>query len=160
MEWLSIVGAVGAPLLIIIGGILSWILKDKSERLRLQEEKTKKEQETIYNELLKPYFIIFADSGNSGRMSEAENIILSYKYKENAFKMRFFGSDNIIDTHNELMQLSYKAEKSGKQDSVKMMKLIGKLFLAVRKDLGYPKTKLKEKDMISFIIKDIDDYMK
>jgi hypothetical protein len=154
MEWIS---ALVGPLLIIIGGIISWFIKDKSEKLRLQEEKIKKEQEKIYNELLRPYLIILSDPK---KVSEVEKIILSERYKENAFKMRFFGSDNMIEAHNELMRISYEAEKTGKQDSIKMMELMGKLFLAVRKDLGYPKTKLREKDMISFIIKDIDEYMK
>ncbi len=74
--------------------------------------------------------------------------------------MRYFGSDNIINAHNELMKIGYEAEKTGKQDSTKMMEVIGELFLAVRKDLGHPRTKLKKKDMMSFIIKDIDKYMK
>ena len=154
MEWVS---AIVGPLLIIIGGIISWFIKDKSEKLKIQEKKVKEEQEKIYNELLKPYLLILSDPK---KISEATNIISSDEYKENAFKMRFFGSDNIINAHNELMKISYEAEKTGKQDSIKMMEVIGQLFLAVRKDLGHPKTKLREKDMISFIIKDIDKYMK
>ena len=39
MEWIS---ALISPLLMIIGGVISWVLKDKSERLKLQEEKLKK----------------------------------------------------------------------------------------------------------------------
>jgi hypothetical protein len=154
MEWIT---ALVGPLLIIIGGIISWILKDKFEKLKLQEEKLKKEQENIYNELLKPYLIILSDTK---KVSKATEIILSDEYKENAFKMRFFGSDNMIKSHNELMRLAYKGEETGKQEPVKIMEAIGNLFLAGRKDLGYPKTKLREKDMISFIIKDIDKHMK
>jgi hypothetical protein len=57
------------------------------------------------------------------------------------------------------MKITYNAEEIGKEESGKIINAIGKLILAVRKDLGYPKTKLKEKDMISFIIKDIDEYV-
>lgn len=63
MGWLS---SLGPSVLIIIGGIISWFLKSKSEHLRAIEESLRAERRRIYVDMLEPHIRIFADIRGKG----------------------------------------------------------------------------------------------
>lgn len=152
MAWLY---AIGPTFLLILGGIISWALKARYDKLKEQEEILRGEKIKIYKKLLEPFFIILSDTS---KISEATKIILSYQYKENAFIMRIFGSDSVIEAHNKLMKISYNPEINTENNPKIMIEAVGRLLLEIRKDIGNKKTKLNEIDTIRFIIKDIEKY--
>ncbi|HCZ34838.1 MAG TPA: hypothetical protein DHV26_02810, partial [Cytophagales bacterium] len=55
----SILIAIISPILITIGGLLTWILKAKREELLAQEEKTRQFRINTYETLLEPYYGVF-----------------------------------------------------------------------------------------------------
>jgi len=79
-------------------------------------------------------------------------------YRKTAFNLNLFGSDEVVKAYNALMQHTYEAESTEKQDPKEMMRLWGMLLLEIRKSLGNKKTKLDELDMLRAMIKDIDEY--
>ncbi len=151
MDWLQIIGP---PLLMVIGGIITWVIKSKIEELRELEEKLREERRNIYAQLLDPYIRLFADLKGKGP-EVAVKKITSYDYRKTAFDLNLFGSDEVIRAFNNLMKHTYEAEATGKQDPQKMIRLWGKLLLEIRKSLGNKKTKLNEVDMLRAMIKDV-----
>ena len=152
MNWLS---ALGPSLLMVLGGIITWLIKSRIEELRATEEKLREDRRRIYKELLSPYIDLFADTSPEG-LQKTILQIASRKYRETAFDFNLFGSDEVIKAHIALMQHFYESERAGKQNPKEMFKLYGRFLLAIRKSLGNKKTKLGEFDMLRAMIKDID----
>ncbi len=155
MNWLQILGP---TLLMIAGGIITWLFKSRVEELRATEERLRDQQRKIYLEILDPYIHLFAELKTKGSPVQALRKITSYEYRKTAFDLNLFGSDEVVKAYNALMQHTYEAESTGKQDPKKMMRLWGTLLLEIRKSLGNEKTKLDELDMLRAMIKDIDGY--
>lgn len=144
----------GPTILIILGGIISWFLKSRYEKLIAIEEKLRAERRNIYIQILEPYITLFSKE-EKNKISNALKQITSAKYKKIAFEFCLFGSDNVVNAYNNLMQLGYESEKSGERDDKRMIKLFGNFLLEIRKSLGNKKTKLNEADMLQSMIKDI-----
>lgn len=153
MLWLQ---TVGPPLLMIIGGIITWLIKSKIEELRAVEETLLEDRRKVYSQIIDPYVRLFADLKGQGA-AQAIKKITSYEYRKTGFELNLFGSDEVILAYNALMKHAYKAESTGKQDTKEMMRLWGNLLLEIRKSVGNKKTKLNERDMLSAMIKDIDN---
>ena len=146
----------GPPLLMALGGIITWVIKSKIEELRAIEEKLREERRNIYAQILDPYIRLFADLKGKGP-DLALRKITSYDYRKTAFDLNLFGSDEVVRAYNDLMKHTYKAEATGNQDPKEMIRLWGKLLLEIRKSLGNKKTKLNEFDMLRAMIKDIEE---
>jgi len=154
MDWLQIVLA---PLLMVVGGIVTWIIKSRLEELRAIEERWRDERRKIYGEILDPYVELFASLKiKDGGASKIEQKIISYEYRKTIFELGLLGSDDVVRAYNALMQHSFKSVGSGRQDLGETMRLWGKLRLEIRKSLGNKKTKLNEFDMLRGEITDID----
>ena len=152
MVWLQFLGP---PLLMVLGGIITWFIKSKIEELRAIEEKLREERRNIYAQILDPYIRLFADIKKGKGPDEAMKRVNSYYYRKTAFDLNLFGSDEVILAFNNLMKYTYEAEATEKQDVGKTMCLWGKLLLEIRKSLGNKKTKLNELDMLRAMIKDM-----
>ncbi|MHB8277511.1 MAG: PX domain-containing protein [Candidatus Humimicrobiaceae bacterium] len=162
MQWIY---AIGPSLLVVIGGIVTWVIQNKYGKLRDLEEKLREDRLEIYKKLLEPYFKIIG-SKSPKEVEDATKIVLSYEYRKNAFIMRLLGSDEVIRAHNNLMQHFYKnpeddnlEEVEKKERTIKLIKLFGKLIIEIRKDFGNRKTKLEDYETFSFMITDIDKYL-
>lgn len=155
MIWLQILGP---TLLVIAGGIITWLLKSRVEELRATEERLRDQQRKIYREILDPYILLFSELKAKGSPVQALRKITSYEYRKTAFDLNLFGSDEVVKAYNALMQHAYEAESTQKQDPKKMMRFWGTLVLEIRKNLGNKKTKLDELDMLRGMITDIDEY--
>lgn len=144
----------GPTILIIIGGIISWFLKSRYEKLIAIEEKLRAERRKIYIQILEPYITLFSME-EKNKIGNAMKQIMSVKYKKNAFELCLFGSDDVVNAYNNLLEYGNETENTGKRDDKKMIKMFGKFLLEIRKSIGNKKTKLKEVDMLQNIIKDI-----
>lgn len=155
LQWIQILGP---PLLMVVGGIITWIIKSYIEELKTAEANLTEARRKIYTEILKPYIVIFANLKNTQGQPKALEIITSEDYRKTAFDLCLFGSDEVVNSYNKLMQHTYKAGASGAQDPKEMLKLWGYFLLAIRKSLGNKKTKLNNLDMMRGMITDIDSY--
>ena len=154
MDWIQILGP---ALLVILGGILTWIIRSRIEESRAIQQKLNEERRKTYSEILEPYIRIFADLKGKGP-AQAINQIKSYDYRKTAFDLALFGSDNVVRAYNALLQYGYKGEAdvNKEQRGETYMNLWGKLLLEIRRDVGNRKTGLGELDMLRWLISDID----
>jgi len=139
----------------LLGGIITWIIKSRVEELRAVETKLREDRRKIYVEILDPFIILFSDIQGQGP-DKAVMKLQSYEYRKTSLELNLFGSDNVVRAYNNFMSYTYEIESSGKSDTEKMMRLWGGLLLAIRKSLGNKKSELNEFDMLRAMIKDID----
>ena len=151
MEWLQ---NIIPTLLVVTTGLITWFLKDKSEKLKYQREKLIEEKRQNYEKILEPIIRSLAGSKNKAEMAKAIKQIKSFEYKKTAFQLMLFGSDSAVDAYNEFFQFLYQNESDMKPHE--MLNSLGKVILEIRKDLGNDKTALREYDMLRFVITDID----
>ena len=154
MEWWEIALS---PLLIVVGGIITWFLKSRSEELRATEERLSAERRKIYAEILAPYVKLFAGiSRGDAVANDIGKEITSDEYRKAIFELGLLGSDDVVHAYNDLMQYFFKLGTTGKQDMRVTVRLWGRLRLEIRRSLGNKKTKLNEFDMLRGEITDID----
>ena len=153
MVWLQVLGP---SLLMLLGGIVTWLIKSRIEELRTVEEGLREERRRIYSEMLDPMIRMFSDRSEKN-MEKIIKKIQSYDYRKTAFNLNLIGSDDVVKAYNELMQYTYNLGESPKEKKAKeMIHLWGKVLLEIRKSLGNKKTKLNELDMFRAMITDID----
>jgi hypothetical protein len=151
MEWLQ---NIIPTLLVVTTGLITWFLKDKSEKLKFQREKLIEEKRLNYEKILEPIIRTLAGTQNKSELEKAIKQIKSFDYRKSAFQLMLFGSDSVVNSYNDYFQYLY--QKGDKVDSYEMLNALGKVVLEIRKDLGNNKTALKEFDMLRFMITDID----
>ncbi|GAI29873.1 unnamed protein product [marine sediment metagenome] len=156
MNWFQILGP---TLLMLIGGILSWLIKSRSEELKATEKRLLEERRKVYLEIVDPYISLFCDPTGKGKQ-EALRKITSYKYRKSAFELNFFGSDKVVFAYNSLLQYAYKVDQESELSSRIFLPIFGKFLLEIRKSLGNKKSKLSDVDMLRSMIKNIDEEIK
>lgn len=156
METSSLVTAFGAPLLVIIGGLVSWFLKTRKEDLQAIEEKALERRIDTYNTILHPLIVMFASKTNQKEKEKAISNISTVTYREAAFNLMTFGSDDLVNSYNDMMQSFYKNE--AELNPKITLKKFANFLLCIRKDVHNKNTKLKDWDMLRFMITDIDKY--
>ncbi len=156
---INLMNALAPSLLIIVGGIITWLLKSRVEELRAAEKNLLETRTKTYWDILEPYITLFSDTSEKARPGLIK-MITSLQYRKTAFHLCLLGSDDVVQAYNAMLQHMYEAERTGKQDAIELMRLWGALLIEIRKSLGNKKTKLKEVDMLRGMIKDIDDFLK
>ncbi|MCK5175996.1 MAG: hypothetical protein KAR47_21555 [Planctomycetes bacterium] len=155
---MNLLNALVPSLLMIVGGIITWLLKSRVEELRAAEENLRETRTKAYWDILEPYFLLFSDTSKKNMEIVLEKIT-SPQYRKASFRLCLLGSDDVVQAYNTMWQHTYKAEQTGNQDSKELIRLWGALLIEIRKSLGNKKTKLKEVDMLRGLIKDIDDFL-
>jgi hypothetical protein len=155
MDWIKYLGP---PLLMIIGGFITWFFRSYLEELKSNRDKLNIERRKIYLDLLIPYIKILSLPKDKG-IIEAQQEITSFEYKKTAFELGLFGSDEVLMSFQDIIKNAVNRDKTGIKNTKEDLFLWGKLFLEIRKSLGNKKTKMTEFDMLRGFIKDIDDYI-
>lgn len=154
--------AIISPVLITIGGIVTWVIKSKKEELMLQEERARENKIKTYETLLEPFIITFTFSLTDEEKEKGISKMMSVEYRKAAFNLMTFGSDDVVQCYNSIMQAFFTVSSEdfadSKQYAIHMLKLFSSLLIAIRKDLYSKKTKLKKTSMVEFMITDINDY--
>jgi len=98
--------------LVVITGLLTWFLKDKSEKLKFKRKKLIEEKRTNYEKILEPIIRVFVGVNNKNEMGKAIKQIQSYEYKKSSFQLMLFGSDNVVTVYNDFFQYLYTNESN------------------------------------------------
>lgn len=149
----------GPVVLSVVGALIGWWLKSRTEEMRVIQEQLKEQRRKVYSDILDPYIRLFSNLNAQGS-EQAVNTITSYDYRKTSFEFSLVGSDEVVKAYNDLMQYSFKSEAAGTQNASAMMRHWGTLLLEIRKNLGNKRTKLSNLDMLSPMIKDIESIEK
>jgi len=159
MNWLAVVASLGSPILIVIGGIVTWVIKSKAEELRAIEEKLRDERAKVYTRILDPYIHLVADLKQKGPekgLERAMKMIASYEYRSAAFELALLASDEVVRAYSNMVGHAHRPEASGMRDSSQMLEVWARLLLEIRKSLGNKNTNLDEHDMLRWMAPDVD----
>ena len=151
MEWLNGI----APTLIgLIGAGIGWFLKSKLEAKKQAEEALRDERAKIYIDILMPFAQLFT---NLSQKSQQESLkqITSFEYRKKSFQLLLIGSDDVTKAWNSMWDTVYKAER-GEIDNKNILLAFGEVLLAIRKGLGNTDTSMNNRDMLRWLVKDID----
>lgn len=156
-ELTPIITALGAPLLVFFGGLVSWFLKTRKEDLQAIEERALERRIETYNKILHPFIVMFASKSNQKEKDKAVSEVGSVSYRKAAFNLMTFGSDDLVNSYNDMMQSFYKNEAESNPKLT--MKKFANFLLSIRKDVYNKNSKLKEWDMLKFMITDIEKFV-
>lgn len=148
------VQALAGPALMIIGGLITWLIKTRTEELRTTQERLRSDQRKIYTELLEPYILIMGGVEKEDQKKKAIDRILSYNYRKTGFELLQVGSDGTVRAFGDLLQYISNTEED--PDPVELMPIWGRLLLEMRRSLWNKKTKLNEIDMLRAHLKGVD----
>lgn len=151
-----------SPLMIAIGGLISWFFKSKREDLLISEERTRDFKIKTYDTLLQPVIAAFSFTLNEKQKNKEIDKLHSLEYRKAVFNLTTFGSDQVVKSYNNLMQAFFNINSEDFSDdnsySLVMLKSVSDLMLNIRKDLYSKKTKLKHSEMLEFMITDINKH--
>ena len=120
---------------------------EKTKRLAL-EHQALEQRRNLYLEYLYLWIDMFRDMKKGITKVQSKN---GRKIQDIEHKMMFFGSDEVV------RQFNINLKKSEGLDEKTKVLYQGKLFKAMRKDLGYPETDLKETEILQLILReDVD----
>lgn len=193
LETIAAIGSIVTPFLIAVfsGVILAFqrradaaqrreeVQRERAQRL---EEGMRADRIQIYNEVLKPFIVMFEEvkqrptpsprrrskAGRQDRQQEtrrAGEIMRSTDYREAAFKLSLFASDDVVRAFNDLMQFAYQAESSEAQtdsasestnaSTFEVLHKFGTFLLRIRQSVGNEETTLSDVEMLEWMISDL-----
>jgi len=153
----QLVVTLGPTFLVVLGGIVTWFLKAKNEELKVTQEKLNSERTELYRKMLEPYVRLLASSSSAKETDKSVKQIQSFDWQNASTHLILFGSDEVIRAWNNFAQYNYRmGEDSEKYNVYELLNLYGHLLLAIRKDVGNKKTKLKAKETMMWKIRDIN----
>ncbi len=140
----------------IVGGI-GWLIKHSVESAQREREAAKAERRRVYMKVLVPVLKSMHGTRSDSQLNQAqlEREILSYKYMEALVELKLIASDAVAVALGKLFQVG----RTGSLGPHEMVETFGGLLLAIRKDLGNRSTRLRERDMLDVIIKDLDQVL-
>lgn len=155
--------AILSPILLTVGGIISWMIKSKKEELINAEDKSREFKIETYKKLLEPFVATFTTTINKNIRKKEIDKMKSLEYKKTVFDLTTFGSDNAIKIFNKIMQTFYRTDEFkdtdgelSKEYGNRLIALISEFLLQIRRDLYSKRTKLKRSEMLEFMITDMN----
>ena len=161
------VATILTPILLVIISGLGWAFKTSIERANRLEQSMRQDRLKIYQIILEPFVVMFtkdeAALSGSGGMSEANQekalkMVLSKEYREAAFNLALFANDDVLQAFNAMFQSAYKIDSST-TSSFDLIFKMGDLLLAIRKSVGNETTRIKNYEMLKWMINDIEQYV-
>ncbi len=172
LDYLSAVGAVATPILILVLAGVGWKIRHQLERRFELEDKLREDRIQAYNEILEPFIMLLmsdaawkADPKSKGKDKNqlAMQAMLSLAYRRHAFKMALVGGDAVVKSYNDLMQYVFnmgadageEADTDAKlSNAYDLIGLLGKFLLEIRRSMGNESTSLDHWQMLEWFITD------
>ncbi|MBN9132628.1 MAG: hypothetical protein J0H48_04575 [Nitrosospira multiformis] len=166
LDYLTGIGSIATPVLVLALTAVGWRLRRKLERRIELEDKLRDDRINIYNQILEPFIMLLMtdaawqyDKQNKGKNKNdiAVSKMLSFEYRKQGFKLSLIGSDQVVIAYNDLMQYFYTQGDSlgNSEESLKIiMSLLGKFLLQIRRSMGNDMTQLNHWQMLEWFMVD------
>lgn len=167
LDYLTAIGSLATPLLVIIISAIGWHFKSSVERKIDLENRLRDDRIDIYNQILEPFIILLMSEAawtqdkknkNINKNELATSKMLTLDYRKLGFKLSLMGSDPVVKSYNNLMQYIYSMEKNKSTKSEnfpkEIIELLGTFLLEIRKNMGNESTSLDQWDMCEWWMSD------
>lgn len=151
MELYIKISQIAFPLLSVAVIITGWRAQRKSDKLKIVETQLSQMKTEAYGGVYSFFFDLIRDV-KTNRVNEKEAHKRLLKIKETILS---YGSDEVVNSLSIWLRLSQSTLAPYEK-----MHTLGRLLLSIRKDMGYPKTKLTEDDLLLYIMQDEDEVEK
>ncbi len=94
-----------------------------------------------------------SEEEKSKNQKEANKLLRSYEYKRAGLELITFSTDEMVREYNDFMTLVFSEPSLDD-----LIKGFSRLLLYMRKDLYEKQTQLRSRDMIVFMVKDLNEY--
>lgn len=148
MDWPPVLTVLTPVLLLLLTG-MGWLYRHERERRELVERQLSEPKYKAYMALINVFFdAMKATKGEkplgelTDRMIDANKDVVIY------------GSDDVVKTY-----LSWQAKTRARSGGMELelFELFGEVVIAIRRDMGNPKTKIVSRDILRMIITDFDE---
>ena len=172
LDYVTAIGAVATPLLVLLLTAVGWRLRQSIERRRELENKLHADRIETYNKILEPFIIFLMpdaawehDIKHEGKNKNdfAMTKMMSLEYRNTSFKRSLVGSDAVVMAYNNLFQFFYEQGSAPEHTSERlriMLSLLGTLLLEIRRSMGNESSKLTNWQMLEWFITDVRKYSK
>ena len=167
IDYLTAIGAVATPMLVIVLSAIGWRFKSSIERKVDLENRLRDDRIEIYNQIPEPLIILLMTDAawaqdkknkNKDKNELAISKMLTLDYRKLGFKLSLMGSDSVVKSYNNLMQYFYNMEENKSAESEtflkEMLELLGTFLLEIRKSMGNEATTLDQWDMCEWWMSD------
>ncbi len=172
LDYVTAIGAVATPLLVLLLTAVGWRLRQSIERRRELENKLHADRIETYNKILEPFIIFLMpdaawehDIKHEGKNKNdfAMTKMMSLEYRNTSFKLSLVGSDAVVMAYNNLFQFFFEQGSAPEHTSERlriMLSLLGTLLLEIRRSMGNESSKLTNWQMLEWFITDVRKYSK
>ena len=167
LDYMSAIGSVATPILVLGLAGIGWRLRSRLERQFALEDKLREDRIGTYNQILEPFIILLTSDAawksdpkhkNLDKNQTAVRKMLSVDYRAQGFRLSLVGSDAVVKAYNDLMQYFFQRDEestpAGETEIREMMSLLGQFLLEIRRSMGNEGTQLKGWDMLEWFISD------
>ena len=171
LQWITAIGAVATPVLVLLLTALGWNIRTRLERRFSLEDSLREDRVEVYNQILEPFVVLLMSDAawaadpknkNKDKNALATRSMLSLEYRQNAFKLSLFGADGVVRAYNDLMQYFFQRGDQDWQpkptDVRDMAGLLGQFLLEIRRSLGNEATALDRWEMLEWFMTDARKY--
>lgn len=149
--WLALV----IPVVVSATGLVTWWVQSRREQIRRELDRLRDERRALYLQVMQPFVLLLSKGGSEA----GAEMMTSPEHAAAVREFTLIGSDAAVKAMNEFMQYLYQNTESDRvADPVEAFKLLGRVFLEMRKELGNPKTTLEPIDMFKYQMTDIEQW--
>lgn len=153
---MTFIQSVLPTILAMAGGAIGWYFRSKWEASQRQQEKLRDERAATYMDILEPFIRLFSDLSPQGQKKTLE-LLKSLESRKSSFRLVLVGEDNVVKAWNEMWKTVYQLDNQEGGDNTVLLKRFGAVLLEIRKSIGSTDTALEQKDMLAWLIKDIEN---
>ena len=153
MPWWQIILLALVPLL---ATTLGWWLRARFAQRSFEQQRLYDFRSKLYMDAIEPYVRVTQKGLSTKETKRVEQQMRSFEYRRAMTELTLIGSDEVVNAVNAFMGYMYQAgDKGVSGDEASFLRLWGAVYLAIRRDLGNPNTRLNEVDMFRHMITDI-----
>jgi hypothetical protein len=134
------------PVWVLLLGGAGWWIKHERERREAIESEVSEKKYSAYMTLINIFFEVFKAS----KLKKGPPADLPTRMMDANKDLLIFGTDGVFLTYQAWTRSSSDGQKA-------MLHMVGAVILAIRRDMGHPKTKLTTDDVLRSFISDFDE---
>lgn len=148
------------PAVTALVGVAVWLFQSRIETIRRESERLHSDRRKIYTEVLELYIRLLSGTKNPADTVLGLQQAGTFDHRKAIFELTMMGADDVVTSFNNFVEYSFSARTpQARLDSKHLLTLWARVLLAIRRDLGFRRTKLKEADMLRGQIMDVDQYI-